>query len=282
MPTKNTNLTAARRAKNDEFYTQLADIENELIHYKSHFKNQIVYCNCDNPKYSNFIKYFRANFVELKLKDLLFSWYKSDHILGDSGDFRSPESIKLLKQSDIVVTNPPFSLFREYVAQLINYKKKFLIIGNAGAVSYKEIFPLIRDNKIWWGYSKRGMLFRIPNDSGAHSKIINGEKYSSVNAVWYTNLIHARRDKDFHPQKKYCESPDKYPKYDNHAAINIDKTNDIPQDYPGVMGVPITFLDKYNSTQFELVGELGDGKIAGKNKYARLLIRNRHPVKCNK
>jgi len=228
----NSKMNRAKSVKNDEFYTQLSDIEKELKHYKEHFKDKIVYCNCDTEG-SNFIKYFKDNFNELELKELLYT--------GLPVDFRSNESIELLKRAGVVVTNPPFSLFREYITQLMEYKKKFLVIGNMNAVTYKDVFKSIKNNEIWLGVSPRSMNFKLPDGS-----------LSLVNACWFTNLNHKKRNEKLICSKKYNEID--YPKYDNYDAIEVSKVINIPIDYEGVMGVPITFLDKYNPEQFELLG----------------------------
>lgn len=288
----NTTLTAAKAAKKDEFYTQLSDIERELVHYKEHFRGKTVLCNCDDPRVSNFFKYFTLNFEHLGLRRVIATCYKSRNVdlfsmneseqavyqvyegdcngnhLPDSdeievrplrgdGDFRSEECIELLKEADIVVTNPPFSLFREYVAQLIKYDKKFLIIGNQNAITYKEIFPLIKANKIWLGCKTGDMSFRIPADSEPRATRYwqdeTGQKWRSMgNICWFTNLDHHKRHEKLILYKTY--NPEEYPKYDNYNAINVDRVAEIPCDYDGVMGVPITFLDKYNPDQFEIVG----------------------------
>jgi hypothetical protein len=290
----NKNLHSAKKGKNDEFYTQLEDIERELKHYKEHFKDKVVYCNCDDPRVSNFFHYFSYNFEHLGLKKLIATCYKSKerdlfsdnqsevaiyleyngdkngdnvpnveeigihHLKGD-GDFRSSESIELLKQADIVVTNPPFSLFREYVAQLVEYDKKFVIIGNQNAITYKDTFQLVKENKIWFGHSIHSgdREFRVPDSyplNASGNRIDeNGNKYIRVKGVrWFTNLDYKERYEDLILYKTYNEK--EYLKYDNYDAININKTKEIPMDYAGVMGVPITFLDKYNPTQFEIIG----------------------------
>lgn len=321
----NKNLNQAKNAKKDEFYTQLVDIENELKHYKEHFKDKVVLCNCDDPRVSNFFHYFSYNFEKLGLKKLittcyknqerdLFSQYDSERAIwleynGDKnnnrvpdpneiginyfegdGDFRSKECIELLKQADIVVTNPPFSLFREYVAQLIEYDKKFLIIGNVNATSYKEVFQLIKNEKMWLGASIHSgdREFGVPQDyplNAAGFRVDEkGNKFIRVKGVrWFTNLDYKERHENLILFKKY--TPEDYPKYDNYDAINVDKTADIPADYNGVMGVPITFLDKYNPEQFEITGneydlniEKGRGYINGKRMYSRVFIRRRQPV----
>lgn len=287
----NENLRKAKRQKNDEFYTQLSDIENELRHYTGHFSGKVVYCNCDDPRVSNFFHYFSYNFERLGLKKLitacyrnqerdLFSRHDSERAIwleyngnakggrvpdvGDigirefegDGDFRSAECIGLLKQADIVVTNPPFSLFREYVAQLMEYGKKFLIIGNKNAITYKEIFPLIKDNRIWVGHTpmSKDLLFDLPEGlahelkatkkQGSSYRIIDGVVKGRSQSIWFTNLDHKKRHDDLILYKQY--SPEEYPAYDNYDAINVDKTAEIPMDWDGAMGVPISFLDKYN------------------------------------
>lgn len=318
-------LQKAKREKNDEFYTILADIERELRHYKKHFKNKTVLCNCDDPRVSNFFHYFSYNFEQLGLKKLittcyknqnadLFSTHKSEraiyleytgdknknnvpdpeeigikHLKGD-GDFRSKECIELLKQADIVVTNPPFSLFREYVEQLIDYKKKFLIVGTWNAISYKEIFKLIMENKIWIGINSNRNFsgFIVPKHYslfGTEARIDeNGNRVvSSNNTCWFTNLDIAKRHEELILFKTYNKK--EYPKYDNYNAINVNVTKDIPTDYDGIMGVPITFIDKYNPDQFEIVGQMATTKVDefnhgypyvnGKKIYARVLIKTK-------
>ena len=322
----NTNLTQAKKAKKDEFYTQLSDIERELSHYKEHFKGKTVLCNCDDPRISNFFHYFAYNFEHLGLKRLITTCYKNKntelfstndseqaiwteyfgdkngdkipnadeinvHLFKGDGDFRSAECIELLKQADIVVTNPPFSLFREYVAQLVEYDKKFVIIGHQNAITYKEIFPLIKENKIWLGYGFKGSAghfissYEDTATAGDHREGMI--RVSGV--VWFTNLDIDKRHEDLILYKQY--NPEEYPKYDNYDAIEVNKTSDIPFDYNGVMGVPITFLYKYNPAQFEIVWTTdrgGDGMIEhlklphirfdapvvnGKGVYKRILIR---------
>jgi hypothetical protein len=292
--TANKNLRSAKTDKKDEFYTQLSDIEKELKHYKNHFKDKVVLCNCDDPRVSNFFHFFSYNFERFGLKKLIATCYKSQdsdlfsennsdraiyleytgdkngnnvpdveeigirHLEGD-GDFRSRECIELLKEADIVVTNPPFSLFREYVAQLVEYNKKFVIIGNLNALTYKDIFKLVKENKLWFGNSIHSgdREFRVPQDyplNAASSRIDeNGNKYIRVKGVrWYTNLDFNERYEDLILCKNYNE--DEYPKYENFDAINVDVTKDIPFDYAGIMGVPITYIDKYNPEQFEIIG----------------------------
>ena len=321
----NAKLRKADKAKNDEFYTQLADIENELYHYKEFFKGKIVLCNCDDSYESNFFKYFAMNFNFLGLKKLIATCYDSSPVVGEqlslfpdkrpykieitevtdengdgaidladveyllknkhntraklkSGDFRSEECIKLLKQADVVVTNPPFSLFREYVAQLIEYNKKFLIIGNQNAITYKEIFSLIKNGKIWGGYMfNKTLEFEIPNNYEGMER--NGKKYGRVPAItWYTNLDTQKRHTDLILYKTY--TPEEYPKYDNYPAINVDKTADIPYDYDGLMGVPITFLDKYNPEQYEIIDAINRYSlfdVFGTNEQ----VRKNHSHTCN-
>lgn len=283
---KNSNLHAAKAAKNDEFYTQLTDIEKELAHYKEHFRGGTVLCNCDDPTYSNFWRYFHLNFGFLGLKKLISTHYdpnkptyKLEYTGGDdnnieagvmtplkqNGDFRSEEGIALLKEADIVVTNPPFSMFRSYVAQLMEYGKKFIIIGSMNAITYKEIFPLIKNNHIWLGYGFQAgnAYFAIP--AGTENQYAPGVYNPETklvkfrNCVWFTNMDHPKRHEPLTLWRKYADDPKKYPKYDNYDAINVDKTDDIPVDYDGVMGVPISFLDKYCPEQFEIVA-LGNGR----------------------
>lgn len=284
----NKNLRKANSAKNDEFYTQLTDIERELGNYKNHFKNKIIFCNCDDPEESHFWKYFAENFEFLKLKKLVSTHFekekpsykleivkdankdgkinKLDTIktkLKQTGDFRSDECIEILKEADIVVTNPPFSLFREFVAQLMEHNKKFIIIGNQNAITYNQIFKLIKDNKIWLGVDNGGTKwFEVPDHydiiTETRKKIENGKKFFSMGSVvWFTNLDTKKRHENLILYKPYISK--NYPEYDNYNAINVDKVSDIPKDYKGVVGVPITFLDKYNPEQFEIIG-LGNSR----------------------
>ena len=310
MAKANSNMNSAKKAKNDEFYTMLTDIEKELRHYRSHFKGKTVFLNCDDPTTSNFWFYFANNFEFLGLKKLIATHFHRERptykleISGDTngdgkidgddlvktplkcnGDFRSPECTALLEEADIVVTNPPFSLFREYVAQLIEYDKQFLIIGNINAITYKEIFPLIQHNQIWLGTQANVcMHFVIPNSYEKFThKDAQGRKVAKVPAIaWYTNLPHYRRNEKLILVDKY--SPEKYPTYDNYPAINVDKVADIPADYDGEMGVPITFLTKYNPDQFRIIGldepmmKAKTGKttrfyVQGIKKYARTVIQ---------
>ena len=339
---KNTNLHKAKEAKNDEFYTQLNDIEKELNHYKDHFKGKVVYCNCDDCFESNFFKYFALNFKHLGLKKLITTCYspspvahkevnlfnfddtteeesvskaykieieetdipttdgwnlqnveeltrKHATLLKGEGDFRSEECISLLKESDIVVTNPPFSLFREYVAQLVEYGKKFIILGNMNAITYKEIFPLIKENKLWIGYGfNMSLVYKTvyENKLEANRKFVESEGYNPndnyikvPSCSWFTNLDIKKRHEDLILYRNYNEKD--YPKYDNYDAINVDKVSEIPCDYDGVMGVPITFLDKFNPSQFEIVLFPNRWQMSGHDRttingnltYARLFIK---------
>lgn len=346
----NKNLNSAARAKKDEFYTRIEDINRELYHYQKFFAGKTVLCNCDDPYESDFFKYFAIRFNDLGLKKLIATCYAGSPIvqteldfwgtvnenptfdkrtqairldvnemrdwngdravdlldvqwllknnrnsvtyLNGDGDFRSQECIAALKEADVVVTNPPFSLFREYVAQLIEYDKKFLIIGNVNAITYKEIFPLIMKNKIWLGYGFKGMVgfFRSPyEDVAASSQHLEGMIRNS-GVHWFTNIDIVKRHEDILLYMNY--SPEQYPHYDNYDAIEVSKTAEIPMDYDGVMGVPITFLDKYNPEQFEILGNSNmfaepiviDNKlkktpgrfyVKGKRMYDRILIRKR-------
>lgn len=326
-------LHAAKKAKKDEFYTQRVDIENELRHYKAHFKGKTVLCNCDDPRQSEFFKYFVENFEKLGLKKLVATCYKSQDVdlfsqgdcekaicqiyegdkngnmrmdddeinirqLKGDGDFRSAECIEILKEADIVVTNPPFSLFREYVAQLVKFDRKFLIIGNVNAITYKEVFPLFMRNEMWLGASIHSgdRKFGVPKDYPLNATGCgvdeNGQRFIRVKGVrWFTNLDYPQRHETLPLYKKY--TPEEFPKYDNYDAINVNKTSDIPYDYDGVMGVPITFMDKYNPEQFEIIGATeSEGKgfsaglwnpdsgiaqatINGAKVYKRIFIRRR-------
>ncbi len=282
----NKNLSKAKVAKNDEFYTQLEDIEAEISSHQDYvktFQGKVVYCNCDDPDKSNFCKFFILHFKQLGLKKLITTHYTGCSILfldqspahklefygeyddnGEpityktplvgNGDFRSAECIELLKESDIVVTNPPFSLFREFVAQLMEYGKQFVIIGNKNAITYKEFFPLLKDNKVWIGYTN--VYNFIQPD-------LSIKKFGNIG--WFTNIEIDKRYEKLPLNKNYKGNESAYPKYDNYDAIEVGRTEDIPKDYYGVMGVPITFLDKYNPEQFEIIGLLNssDEKLAG-------------------
>lgn len=358
----NNSLRAANRAKQDEFYTQLTDIENELRHYKKHFKDKVVFCNCDDPYESNFFKYFAMNFNALGLKKLIATCYAGSPVaerqlslfeedntkqtktgvphkivitevtdqngdgatnladvewllrndknvltrLKGDGDFRSPECVDLLQEADIVVTNPPFSLFREYVDQLIKNEKMFLIVGNQNAITYKEIFKLIKENKIWLGFKSGHTLFEVPesytipdfydkNDRGklrSNGYIVdeNGKLWRNLgNICWFTNLDHDKRHEELDLFKHYI--PEEYPHYDHYDAINCDLVANIPVDYIDPIGVPVSFLEKYNPCQFEILDGIGRysmihgptpetqgkylTKINGKPKYARIVIRKK-------
>ena len=274
MASKNTNLHNAKKAKNDEFYTQLSDIEKELEHYTEHFKGKVVYCNCDDANRSNFFKYFSTNFQKLGLKKLIASGLKIDgtdgtgvvaiqkgddiDIYDGNGDFRSEECIEFLKEADIVVTNPPFSLFREYVAQLMQYGKKFLIIGSMNAITYKEIFPYIKNNKLWTGYGFNiSYVYKTPykNELEANAKFVKSkgcnpeDGYVKVPAVaWYTNLEHNKRNEELILYKHY--NPSEYPKYDNYDAIEVSKVAEIPMDYEVEKNVTEEELNKLKGQGF--------------------------------
>lgn len=337
----NSDLRKANKNKNDEFYTQLADIELELKHYRKHFMGKTVFCNCDDPYESNFFKYFAMNFNYLGLKKLVATCYMGSPVVGEqfeqlsifdilpseentpkrfpykieitevidingdgavdltdveyllrnknnvlslldgNGDFRSPECVEILKQADIVVTNPPFSLFREYVAQLFEYEKKFIIIGNQNAITYKEIFPLLKDNKMWLGFGFKGGAAHFINKHYVDYATAGDHRAGMIRVsgvVWFTNLDIKKRHEELELYKKY--NPEEYPRYDNYNAINVNKTADIPEDYYEEMGVPITFLDKYNPDQFEIIDAL--------NRYALLdtqntneYVRSVHSHTCN-
>ena len=276
----NANLHKAKNAKNDEFYTQLTDVSKELMHYKQHFKDKVVFCNCDDPTWSAFWKYFHLNFSALGLKKLISTHYdkneptyKMEYEGGDdndievgvktplegNGDFRNQECLDLLDEADIVVTNPPFSLFREYVACLMEHEKKFVIWGNNNAITYKEFFPLLKDNKVWLGYiANQTCVFRLSDeyakwDEKITNQMNDGHKYGKCPAISvFTNLDIQKRHEKLILWKNYTS--EEYPTYDNYDAINVDKVDQIPCNYDGVMGVPITFLDKYNPEQFEILG----------------------------
>lgn len=300
---KNGNLRAAKKAKNDEFYTMKADIEAELCHYEEHFRGKTVYCNCDDPESSEFWKFFVRNFKPWGLKKLVATHYEPNEQnfsykiemeagadgefsiyqepvktpLPCNGDFRSAACVEILKEADIVVTNPPFSLLRPFVAQLMEYGKKFLIIGNMNAIGYKEFFPLLKDNQVWIGYT-HPKRFMQPD----------GTVKSFGNIMWFTNLDIRKRHEPLKLLGNYYKgNEDKYPKYDNYDAIECGKVNDIPRDYDGVIGVPITFLDSYCPEQFEILQlcashgkvpkniENESGCINGKWVYSRILIRRK-------
>lgn len=308
----NKKLAAANKAKYDEFYTQLKDIENEVRYYKDQLKDKVILCNCDDPFESNFFKYFAMNFNYFGLKKLIATCFTGSPIVGsqlslfdvtgllepncdlrnpykievtevndenqdgatdlsdveyliknkknvlsllkEGGDFRSDECIKLLKEADVVITNPPFSLFKEYITQLFDNNKKFIIIGNKNAITYKEVFSYIMSNRIWAGYRNfsGGMWFTVSDDYSDYDKIIDGIKYKNVPSIWFTNLDTSKRHDQLTLFKRYNSND--YPTYDNYDAIEVSKVTNIPCDYSGIMGVPITFLDKYNPEQFEILG----------------------------
>lgn len=307
-------LQKAKKSKSDEFYTQLCDIESELQHYTNCFVNKVVYCNCDDPQISNFFRYFKDNFQKLGLRKLIASCfgdaeivYGNEHAIRNAyyceyegndipmnvvnfegnGDFRSTECIELLKQADVVVTNPPFSLFREFVTQIVHYNKQFLVIGNVNAITYKEIFDLIQNDKAWLGVNLgRGISgFIVPEHYqlyGTEVKINEeGQRIIATNGcLWLTNLELNQRHEDITLKMEYTGNEEKYPKYDNCDGINVNRTQDIPKDYAGLMGVPITFLHKYNPDQFEIVkfrkgDDDKDLRINNKCPYFRILVRNK-------
>ena len=321
----NTNLKTAKKSKNDEFYTMLTDIEKEMRYYKDFFKDKVVYCNCDDARESNFFKYFSLNFEFLGLKKLISTGYKADgkgvvlvyegdkngnrrvdneeiivNELNGDGDFRSEECIEYLKQADVVVTNPPFSLFRQYVKQLMDYNKKFIIIGSQNAITYKEIFPYIKNNQLWLGMSMNGSnrwfvapdSYEVKENAAGYKLDEKGRKMFFVNGVtWFTNIENKRRNEKLDLYKRY--SFEDYPKYDNYDAIEVSRVDEIPMDYDGVMGVPITFLYKYNPKQFEILDLINRymifdyfgvneevrkkhshcANVNGKSTYARILIK---------
>ena len=342
----NTKMRKAAATKNDEFYTCYDTISNEVEHYRDQFKGKVIYCNCDDPTWSNFWKYFHSNFASLGLKKLIATHYAKDsqtsyamiyeggndfdmdagkiiEIASDdnypAGDFRSKACLKLLNESSIVCTNPPFSLFREYVAQLMEYGKKFLIIGNQNAITYKEFFPLLKENKVWLGYSSnKTMVFRVPDgyryDEKITAKMDDGFHYGKVPAIsWFTNMdVKYRHDGLWHlngkfddtQAHKYYEGNESYyPTFDNYPdVINVSKTKDIPIDFTGVMAVPVTWLDKYNPDEFEILEGsnrygifnywgLNDSiqaahshgnNIKGQATYFRIHVKNRNPISKDK
>lgn len=340
----NDSLSGAKRAKQDEFYTQLSDIEKELRHYRHYFKGKVVFCNCDDPYESNFFKYFALNFKSLGLKKLISTSYSGSPVAGNqlpffdefqgdrppykveitevpdlngdgavdlvdvelllkskgnvltrlagNGDFRSEESRALLKEADIVVTNPPFSLFRQFLGQLIESKKDFIILGNQGAISYAEVWPLLQKGDLWLGVNSGDMAFRVPEYYEPRETRFwqdeSGQKWRSFgNICWFSNIDHARRHEEIPLFRKF--SPDDFPQFDNYEAINVNKVKDIPSDYYGAMGVPITFLAQHNPMQFELVDANDirlsapkkshglikdkDGTVQGTPKFVRIVIR---------
>lgn len=347
----NTKMQKAKEVKNDEFYTGYQTIADEMGYYRKKFKNKVVYCNCDDPKWSEFWKYFHNNFGSLGLKKLICTHYQKDNqpsykleyeggddfnietgtvteIYGNdqynAGDFRSDECLELLRQSDIVVTNPPFSLFREYIACLVESGKHFIVLGNQNASHNKDIFPLFKENKVWYGASihSGGVDFRMPDDYDEYSDNVfvkeDGHHYINLSGIrWFTNMdVKYRHDGLWHKDGKFDNSQAhkyyegneaKYPHYVNFDGIHISSANDIPIDYEGYMGVPITILDKFNPDEFELIGSSGDREFAKriedcipegstytkggpsfylkeseksyKRVFSRLIIRNLHPIK---
>lgn len=301
MANKNSNLSAAKRAKNGEFYTQLTDIEKELYHYRDFFRDKVVFCNCDDPEYSNFWKYFQMNFLFLGLKKLISTHYepggqsyKMEIIAADlptgqtafpdyvktplegDGDFRSEECIEILKEADVVVTNPPFSYFRQYVAQLVEYDKKFIIIGNQNAITYKEIFPKLKGNQMWLGYGFPGNVafFKSPYEDKAKASQHKEGMISVSGVMWFTNIDIQKRHTPLDLYMRYYGNEDHFPKYGNYDAINVDKTCEIPEDYDGVMGVPITFMDKYCPEQFEIIGGTANGQVPDEIKIGNYSVYN--------
>ena len=296
----NNSLHSAKKEKNDEFYTQLEDIEKECFHYAKHFKDKTVLCNCNDVLHKNFTLYFYRNFKTLGLKKLIATGYKVDgehgkvcsydgnewtmKMLEGDGGYSTDECIEFLKESDIVVTNPPFSLFRDYVATLMKYNKKFLIIGNMNAITYKEIFPLIKNDEMWLGVSRNGcgQMYFLINEDMPEAKgqiVIDGQKYQTIgSSAWFTNLDHNKRHEEIVLTKRYNE--DEYQKYDNYDAIDVSKVVNLPNDYDGVMGVPITFLGKYCPEQFQIIkfrkgDDNKDLSVNGKCPYFRILIKHK-------
>lgn len=324
----NTYLQSAKNTKNDEFYTPFKEIERELLNYREQFSDKVVFCNCDDPFESDFCKFFIYNFNNFNLKKLICTSYGKSKLaksrlsrsnkgyvlqveeidkdlfanktykevikrlkvkkLKGNGDFASDECITFLEKADIVVTNPPFSLFRQFVSLLFYYRKKFLVIGNMNAITYKEVFPYVQNNEAWLGYHNGDMAFRVPADSEPRKTRFwideTGQKWRSLgNAMWFTNLDVAYRHKFMELHEKY--SPDRYPHFDCYDAINVSRVAEIPVDYEGIMAVPLTILNKYNPDQFEIVGEANHGSdnpydlfkptINGKEIFKRILIKKK-------
>jgi len=333
MANENSGLNTAKRNKKDEFYTQISDIERELRHYRKHFKGKVVYCNCDDPYISAFFEYFAKNFEFLGLKKLITTCYRSQRLdlfsqndseeaikleymggapnslplakdigvssLKGNGDFRSPECMEILKKADIVVTNPPFSLFREYVSQLAGLDKKFIIVGHQNAITYKDVFPIIKENRMWLGYGFKGNVAHFTAPHYEDTAVAGDHREGMIRVsgvVWFTNLDHNKRHEEMILVQRYNGNEAAYPTYDNYDAIEVSRTQDIPADYSGAMGVPITFLTKYNPDQFEIIGatesegagfsnglwrpEIGvaQAMVNGKRVYKRLFIRNRNLI----
>lgn len=324
-------MVSAQAAKNDEFYTQLSDIEVETVYYRNYFEGKTIFLNCDDPEMSNFWKHFSYNFDFLGLKGLISTHYTygddegpaymlryesqsgsnkakivKKELKGD-GDFRSKECIELLEEADIVITNPPFSLWREYLSQLIEYDKKFLILGNFNAITYQDVFPLFKNNKLWLGVTRQGsgsMWFRVPHNAPDKSgqRIDDlGNKYQTIGSTaWFTNMDHKARHEEMVLTRFYEGNEDQYPKYDNYDAIEVKPLKNMPMDYEGIMGVPITFIGKYNPDQFEILGSRRYAKsealldvytgdvvppekdkkttINGKETYDRIFIKNKKPI----
>ncbi len=324
----NSNLHMSRAGKTDEFYTQLSTIEDELRHYRKYFEGKIIFCNADDPAVgedgtdrfgdgqggytSNFFRYFQLNFQHLGIKKLITTHYVADGPsykfeivsndkgeqvgipdyvktpLEGNGDFRSPECLELLAECDIVVTNPPFSLMKEYLPLMVNSGKQFLILGNMNHAIISEIFHYFMTDKVWLGYNSGHFWFRVPDyyeEKQTDFKIDEqGQKWRRMgNICWFTNMDIDKRHQPLDLFRHY--SAESYPKYDQYDAINVNRTTDIPEDYNGIIGVPITFLDKHSPEQFELLGVdryIKDNPhyghrftINGKETYARILIRRK-------
>lgn len=308
-------LKSAKKVKNDEFYTLIEDVEKEMIYYRHYFEGKTLLLNCDDPEQSSFWKYFSLNFDFLGLKGLISTHYVGDkdvdekaymlrydtqhgtneervtkRYLKGNGDFRSDECIELLKEADIVITNPPFSLWREFLETIFQYEKQFLILGNFNAITYAEVYPLIKENKLWLGVTRQGsgsMWFRVPKNAPDKTgqRFDNlGNKYQTIgNTAWFTNLEHQKRHEEIILTKFYEGNEADYPIYDNYPAIEVSRIKDLPIDYTGVMGVPITFIGKYNPDQFEIIkfrkGEDDkDLHYNGKSPFFRILIKNKKPI----
>lgn len=324
----NTYLQSAKNTKNDEFYTPLEEIEREMFNYQEQFSDKVVLCNCDDPYESDFCKFFIYNFNRFNLKKLICTSYGGSKLVNEfmscdnkgyvfqvekvdgkiledksykqiidelkverltgNGDFASKECVQLMKEADIIVTNPPFSLFRQFISLIFYYHKKFLIIGNMNAITYKEVFPYVQNNEAWLGYHNGDMAFRVPADSEPRNTRFwideTGQKWRSLgNAMWFTNLDVAYRHKFMELREKY--SPAKHPHFDNYDAIYVSRVADIPNDYNGIMAVPLTILNKYNPEQFEIVGEANHGSdnpydlfkptVNGKYTFKRILIKRK-------
>ena len=308
----NKNLHNARTKRNDEFYTQYKDIKQEVDHYSKYLFGKTIYMNCDKPFESEFITYFVNNFSSFGIGKLIATYYNPDGVsekweyensdwtstkLEGNGDFRSDECVSILQEADVVITNPPFSLFRDFIDLMFQHNKEFLVIGNNNAISYKDIFTLLKENKVWLGYSSnKHFEFKVPKDAENYQRIDDeGNKYDKGTAVsWFTNLGLQETHEELNLEEIYKGNEDKYPKYDNYNAINVDRVKQIPIDYKGYMGVPITFMSKYNPKQFEILGIMNTGEanegirlpntrhgrplVNGKEKYIRILIKNKKPI----